>query len=247
MRSATTTCEGGRGNGRHSSRRRPVAGDIQLGEEFLERMTPWIYRRYLSNADINGIKALKRRIERRTHEDGTNRRNVKCGHGGIRDIEFVIQFLQLLNGADLPKIRTGNTLEGIARLSEVGCLTDQEGSLLSENYAFLRKVEHRLQIMFDLQTHTAPEDPEEIRKLALRMGYRDTADRPALKTFQKDYENCTEVNRRILDHLLHDAFRDDARQPPRSTWCSTPIRPSSASRRFWASIHSATSGGPIAT
>ncbi len=188
---------------------RPIAGDLDLGREFLEHIEPWVYRRYLSWSDISGIKALKRKIEQRTHHEGGDERNVKTGHGGIRDIEFVIQFLQLLHGADLPEVRTGNTLEGIARLSEVGCLTDQEGSLLAKNYAFLRKIEHRLQIMFDLQTHTAPEEPGEVRKLALRMGYRDSAGRTALDAFQKDYDNSAVVNRRILDHLLHDAFRGD--------------------------------------
>src|SRR5690606_11714247 len=85
---------------------RPVAGDLDLGEEFLEQLRPWIYRRYLTSADITGIRALKRRIEQRCTREGGNERNVKTGRGGIRDIEFVIQFLQLLNGGDLPEIRT---------------------------------------------------------------------------------------------------------------------------------------------
>ena len=67
----------------------------------LEQLQPWVYRRYLSCADIAGIRALKRRIENRTHLEGGDARNVKTGHGGIRDIEFCIQFLQLLNGGDL--------------------------------------------------------------------------------------------------------------------------------------------------
>ncbi len=94
---------------------RPVAGDLDLGSEFLAQLSPWIYRRYLSRADIGGIKALKRRIEQKVHGDDQVR-DVKVGHGGIRDIEFVIQFLQLLNGGDLPQLRTGNTLEAMARL-----------------------------------------------------------------------------------------------------------------------------------
>ena len=80
---------------------RPIAGDLSLGKEFLETLTPWIYRRYLSHADISGIKALKRRIEQQTADVGGGARDVKTGRGGIRDIEFVIQFLQLLNGGDL--------------------------------------------------------------------------------------------------------------------------------------------------
>lgn len=193
---------------------RAIAGDIELGKVFLQRMEPWVYRRYLSRADITGIKALKRRIEQRSHRDGEDDRNVKTGHGGIRDIEFVIQFLQLLNGGDLPAIRTTNTLEAIAQLEQSGCLTMQEKGILLENYAFLRKVEHRLQIMFDLQTHTLPEDAEELRRFAIRMGYADSKENSALEKFQHELTERTDLNRRILDHLLHDAFGEEGETDP---------------------------------
>ena len=192
---------------------RPIAGDLALGAEFLDAMEPWIYRRYLNLADITGVKALKRRIEHRTQQKGTDERNVKTGRGGIRDIEFVIQFLQLLNGGDLPQLRTSNTLEAIAQLAQVECLTLEEGNLLDLNYAFLRKLEHLLQIMLDVQTHTMPESDDELRKLAIRMGYAPT-DSEALKRFKEDYRHCTETNRKILDHLLHDAFADDSEMEP---------------------------------
>jgi glutamate-ammonia-ligase adenylyltransferase len=188
---------------------RPVAGDLDLGREFLEHLQPWIYRRYLSRADISGIKALKRRIEQRTHHEGGDARDVKTGFGGIRDVEFVIQFLQLLNGADLPALRTGNTLEGIVQLEKVGCLSNQERMILEENYGFLRKLEHRLQILFDLQTHRMPHQPDELRKLALRMDYVEQPGQSALEAFLADYRNKTDLNRKILDHLLHDAFPDE--------------------------------------
>lgn len=188
---------------------RPIAGDLILGHRFLETLAPWIYRRYLSHADISGIKALKRRIEKQTSDVGEGARDVKTGRGGIRDVEFVIQFLQLLNGGDLPELRTGNTLEALGQLERVGCLTNLERSILEQNYAFLRKIEHRLQIMLDLQTHTLPDDRDELRKLALRMGYTTTEERTALEAFLKDHSGKTELNRKILDHLLHDAFSED--------------------------------------
>ncbi|MGA2033660.1 MAG: bifunctional [glutamate--ammonia ligase]-adenylyl-L-tyrosine phosphorylase/[glutamate--ammonia-ligase] adenylyltransferase [Thermoguttaceae bacterium] len=232
----------------------PVAGDLALGREFLLALTPWIYGRYLSRADISGIKALKRRIEQQTRDGGTAtpvapefgtatppapERNVKTGRGGIRDIEFVIQFLQLLNGGDLPQVRTGNTLEALARLEQVGCLTSQERALLEENYTFLRKIEHRLQIMFDLQTHVMPGPEEELRKLALRLGYEPAADGGApgalsaesscrdraLAAFLDDYRDKTELNRKILDHLLHDAFSDDSQTEAESDLVLDPDPP----------------------
>ena len=189
---------------------RPIAGNLELGRHFLDQLEPWIYRRYLSRADITGIKALKRRIEQRARKEGGDSRNVKTGHGGIRDVEFVIQFLQLLNGGELKNARTGNTLDAILQLEEGGCLTMQERSILEQTYTFLRKLEHRLQIMFDLQTHTLPDNDLELGKLAIRMGYQPGNGRPALDVFKQEHKSNTELNRKILDHLLHDAFGEES-------------------------------------
>jgi glutamate-ammonia-ligase adenylyltransferase len=205
---------------------RPVAGNLDLGQEFLKQLEPWIYRQYLSRADITGIKALKRRIEQRTSREGADSLNVKTGHGGIRDIEFVIQFLQLLNGGDMPQVRTGNTLEAIVQLENAGCLTHQERTILEENYAFLRKIEHRLQIMFDLQTHLLPRAADEMRRVAIRMGYGRGEQEP-LEAFTNDYRQKTELNRKILDHLLHDAFGEDDRPEPEVDLVLDPDPPAS--------------------
>jgi glutamate-ammonia-ligase adenylyltransferase len=192
---------------------RPVAGDADLGRQFLQGIEPWVYRTYLSFSEINEIKSIKRRIEQRTSSAGESEVDVKTGHGGIRDVEFTIQFLQLLNGGDLREVRQRNTLLAIQALEDAGCLTDQETRILQDTYRFLRKVEHRLQLMFDLQTHRLPERPEELRKLALRMGYRrpaaDDPEADPLAAFLHDYKGKTAVNRHILNHLLHDAFQGD--------------------------------------
>ncbi len=192
---------------------RPVAGDLDLGRTFLEAITPFIYRRYLGASEISEIKALKRRIEQRTVSAGVADFEVKTGHGGIRDVEFVVQFLQLLHGGEYPVVRSANTLLAIHQLEAVGCLTADERSIMDDTYRFLRQVEHRLQVLFDRQTHEMPQNLEELRTLAIRMGYVPPApheDRaiPAHR-FLADYRSKTEVNRRILNHILHDAFLDD--------------------------------------
>jgi glutamate-ammonia-ligase adenylyltransferase len=191
---------------------RAIAGDIDLGKDYLHDLRPWIYRRYLSLADITGIKGLKRRIEKHAEDAGVAQRNVKTGRGGIRDIEFVIQFLQLLNGGAISKVRTGNTFIAIERLAAAGCLTHQEQTILEDNYSFLRKVEHRLQIMFDLQTHDMPVSDDELAKLSRRLNFASTP--ASLEAFRKDYVDRTSNNRKILDHLLHDAFPEDAETEP---------------------------------
>jgi glutamate-ammonia-ligase adenylyltransferase len=217
---------------------RPVAGDCELGEAFRQAIDPFVYRKYLGFAEINEIKALKRRIEQKTAQSGHGDTDVKIGHGGIRDIEFTIQFLQLLNGSDVPAVRQRNTLLAMHALEQAGCLNDQEYHILDDAYRFLRKMEHRLQLMFDLQTHRLPGGEDELRKLALRMGYgtslgmeeeaphsedRETqkhenpspANSDPLPVFLNDYREKTDLDRRILNHLLHDTFHgeDDHAEP----------------------------------
>jgi glutamate-ammonia-ligase adenylyltransferase len=243
---------------------RPVAGDLELGEQFLRSIESFVYRKYLSFAEINEIKALKRRIEQQVGRAGISDKEVKTGHGGIRDIEFAIQFLQLLNGGDLPEVRQRNTLLAMQALERVGCLTAQENQILEDAYRFLRKTEHRLQLMFDLQTHRLPDGEEELRKLALRMGYASTpnSDRVAsvtpmkeetsdpgpqspdsdllinvlkpeprnleqaepLVAFLEDYREKTRLNRKILDHLLHQTFQEeDGQAEPEADLILQPV------------------------
>ncbi|MFO0951597.1 MAG: bifunctional [glutamate--ammonia ligase]-adenylyl-L-tyrosine phosphorylase/[glutamate--ammonia-ligase] adenylyltransferase, partial [Isosphaeraceae bacterium] len=192
---------------------RPIAGDLDLGATFLDMISPFVYRRYLSAAEIGEIKAMKRRIEQRTVSAGTAEVEVKTGHGGIRDVEFVVQFLQLLHGGEYPAVRHPNTLTGMGRLEQMGCLTPDERGVMDDTYRFLRQLEHRLQIMFNRQTHQMPRELEEQRALAVRMGYLPASaweDRtgPA-ERFLQDYRAKTDLNRRILNHLLHDAFHDE--------------------------------------
>jgi glutamate-ammonia-ligase adenylyltransferase len=176
---------------------RPIAGDRALGEEFLRQIEPFVYRRYLTFAEINEIKALKRRLEQHAQQAGDSEREVKTGRGGIRDIEFTIQFLQLLNGGDMPAVRRRNTLEAMHALETAGCLSDPEYRILDDAYRFLRKTEHRLQLLFDLQTHRLPDSTEELRKLALRMGYAD------------------------LEKTLDSGLRSEQKQPPLSSQLSS--------------------------
>ncbi len=150
---------------------RPIAGDMSLGREFHRAIEPFIYRKYFSFSEINEVKALKRRMEQRTTQAGADELDVKTGRGGIRDIEYTVQFLQLLNGGDLPAVRQRNTLLGLESLEIAGCLTGHEMYILADAYRFLRKTEHRLQLLFDWQTHKLPTTVDELSKLARRMGY----------------------------------------------------------------------------
>jgi glutamate-ammonia-ligase adenylyltransferase len=150
---------------------RVAAGDERLGRAFLDLARQVAYRPGVEREAIGEIRAVKARIDRMLAARGRQERHVKLGLGGIREIEFHIQALQLLYGAQDPWLQERNSLRALHRLAERGYLSWEESRALSHAYAFLRMVEHRLQILHALQTHTLPGDPAELGKLARRLGY----------------------------------------------------------------------------
>ncbi len=202
---------------------------------------PWIYRRYLSRADISGIKALKRRIEQQTRDGGGDDRNVKTGHGGIRDVEFVIQFLQLLNGGDLPALRTTNTLEAIAQL-EQRRLPDRPGAGAAGRELHLPPP-HRAPAADHVRLADAP--AAQGGRRAAEAGAADGLCRRAGAAGAGGL--CRRLSRarptstaRCSITCCTTPSATTPRPRPSRTWCSTPIRRRSGSSRCWASIPSAT-------
>ncbi len=172
---------------------RPVAGDIDLGRYFLAAIRPFVWRRGLDFAAVADIHAMKRRIDTqtlsRTHSkhgaverptgDAITRiagHNVKLGEGGIREIEFVAQTLQLVWGGRDPGLREPTTIGALRALARAGLLARRTATELSASYRFLRQVEHRIQMVADRQMHTLPEKPEELARIAVFLGYPDAPD-----------------------------------------------------------------------
>lgn len=151
-------------------RARPIAGDRALGRAFLAQAAHLIFAtdRAAVRADVH---AMKQRTEARLRAAGHERGEVKLGEGSIRDVEFVVQFLQLTHGAAHPDLREGAILELLDRLAEHRLITADEHRVLAEGYVFLRTVEHYLQILDYRQTHVLPTDPADLRYLARRLGY----------------------------------------------------------------------------
>ncbi|MDE0214051.1 MAG: bifunctional [glutamate--ammonia ligase]-adenylyl-L-tyrosine phosphorylase/[glutamate--ammonia-ligase] adenylyltransferase, partial [Deltaproteobacteria bacterium] len=146
---------------------RPVAGDKKLGEEFLEGVKPFVYRRYLDFSTVEELRDMKARIERQHLAGGDGaQRNVKLGHGGIREVEFFTQALQLVNGGYDPRIRKENTLEALAALARCGYIPAAESKALSAAYRFLRNVEHKIQVFAHAQSHEIPPTTDRQRALA---------------------------------------------------------------------------------
>ena len=179
---------------------RPVAGDVVAGGEFMERIAPFVYRKYLDFGAIVEIREMKQKINKEVERKGGTHRDVKLGHGGIREIEFLIQALQLIYSGRDKALREKNSLKALHTLAQKGLLTYQEIADLSKAYVFLRTVEHRLQIVSDLQTQTMPASEPELRALARRVGYLDPG-REA-EALLRDYAAHTRNVRQIYDNLL---------------------------------------------
>jgi len=154
---------------------RPVAGDIAAGEAFLEILRPFVWRRNLDFAAIQDIHSIKRQINayRGGAEIAIAGHNVKLGRGGIREIEFFAQTQQLIWGGRQPGLRQRATKDALAALAELGHIGSDVRDALSRAYEFLRKLEHRLQMVDDQQTHTLPKGDAGIDAVAKFMGFAD--------------------------------------------------------------------------
>ena len=156
---------------------RAVAGDIALGEEFLDRLKPYIWRKYLDFAAIADVQSLKRQIHA-VKGHGTiavQGHNIKLGRGGIREIEFFVQTQQLIAGGRNVKLRGRGTIAMLGALAEAQWITPETAEEMQAAYRFLRTTEHRVQMVNDEQTHVLPSDPEAFESLARFSGFADTA------------------------------------------------------------------------
>lgn len=150
---------------------RGIAGSRELAYEFLRQHQPFIFPKSPTRDVLEEIGSIKRRIERDIVGHENIGRDVKLGAGGIREIEFVVQALQLLHGARHAFLQETSTLKVLPVLADLELLPHQEARTLEDAYRFLRSVEHRLQIEAEQQTHTVPEDGDALRLLAASLGF----------------------------------------------------------------------------
>jgi glutamate-ammonia-ligase adenylyltransferase len=165
----------------------PIAGNRQLGQQFLRQVSSFIFRQPFSLRNLAEVSAVKEAINKKMRAKGELERNVKLGIGGIREIEFIVQSIQAFFGGRLPAIRERNTLKALDTLRRHKLLEPDACRQLADAYRFLRNVEHRLQMVHELQTHSLPADPEELRVCALRLDYRDTPAATATRQLLDEY------------------------------------------------------------
>ncbi|MBW1980425.1 MAG: glutamate-ammonia-ligase adenylyltransferase [Deltaproteobacteria bacterium] len=146
---------------------RPVAGNLQIGERFLEQLQPILRQRRRARDIVESIEKMRSAAARKTILSGGT--DVKSGVGGLRDVEFLVQGLQLVHAPDFPQLIEGNTLKALAVLQQHQLLPERAAAELRQDYLFLRRVEHCLQILEDRQIHMLPRDEAELTALARRV------------------------------------------------------------------------------
>jgi glutamate-ammonia-ligase adenylyltransferase len=187
---------------------RPVAGDRKLGAQFLKEIEPFIYRRYLDYTTVDELRHMKMRIENELLTADGKERNIKLGYGGIREVEFFTQAMQLVNGGYEPRIREPNTLRALAQLAQHKFIPARDREKLSDAYCFLRQVEHKVQIVQEAHAHSIPEGEDEERALARRLGYARTKKQNERQFFWQDHRAHTSTVRNIFDRLFYSAQKD---------------------------------------
>ncbi|QHG88313.1 bifunctional [glutamate--ammonia ligase]-adenylyl-L-tyrosine phosphorylase/[glutamate--ammonia-ligase] adenylyltransferase [Xanthomonas cucurbitae] len=151
---------------------RAVAGDIAAGEAWLESLRPFVYRRYLDFTALDGLREMKAAIAAEVaRHDRLD--DIKRGPGGIREIEFLVQSLQLIRAGREPALRERRLLPALKALVAAGQIEPDTGVALAEAYRFLRRLENRLQMLRDAQTHALPQAPLDCERIALGLGYAD--------------------------------------------------------------------------
>lgn len=182
-------------------RARIVAGSEVIGEDLLQRLQPFIFSRTLSASDLDRFLQIKSDMASQRRRAGTW--NVKLGEGGIRDIEFFVQMLQLVNGATHEPLRTTNTRRALHALTEGGFLDAGEADAIERSYLFLRRLENRLQMIDERQVHDLPDDKAHRRMLARSLGFDDVQG-DALTDFEDALMEHQAMARNCFERILPD-------------------------------------------
>jgi glutamate-ammonia-ligase adenylyltransferase len=189
-------------------RLRPVAGPRGPADELVRGVSPFVWRRSISPASFGAVREMKERIERERREAGRDLdHDLKEGPGGIRDVEFLVQALQLFTGGRAPAVRSGNVLEALAALAVEGALSEETAERLGAAYLWLRRAEHAAQLDEERQTHAFPREGAAQRALARRMGYLDDEAEAARARMLAEWSAVRSEVRSHFDELMPGTAR----------------------------------------
>ena len=181
-------------------RARWIDGSEAFGSEMLQRLKPFVFHRRLSTEDLQRFHQIKTRMADVRVRDGCW--NVKLGEGGIRDIEFYIQMLQLINGAQSPGLQHTNTLIAVDELDRCGLMEADDKRQIQNTYLFLRKLENRLQIIDERQTHDLPDDDKKRLFLARSLGFTGASEEEQLARFVETLNGHRQTAKQYYERIL---------------------------------------------
>ncbi len=180
---------------------RPVAGNVDLGRTFATATAEVLWQRPFDAEDLRSVRAMKDRTEADAVRRGDGDREIKRGSGGVRDIEFAAQLLQLVHGQHDPSLRVRATLAALAALADGGYIDDGDAGWLRSAYRFLRRVEHALQLVEDRPVRAVPADGVARAQLARVLGFRDRPAHRAVDELDEELAACRATVRQVHERL----------------------------------------------
>ena len=181
---------------------RPIAGDLELGEEYLHTVTPLVWSAAERDNFVADVQAMRRRVVDHLPA-GVVDREIKLGPGGLRDVEFAVQLLQLVHGRSDETLHERSTLGALAALRDGGYVGRDDALSLADAYEFLRTAEHRLQLVKLRRTHLVPEDAHALQRLARAMGFRPDARGDAVAVWHAEWDLHAREVRRLHEKLFY--------------------------------------------
>jgi glutamate-ammonia-ligase adenylyltransferase len=213
---------------------RPVAGPLDLQERFREAADRRVWGRPFGAEELRSVRSMKARAEAEVARKGLTTRELKRGRGGIRDIEFAVQLLQLVHGRADEDLRTPATFDALAELAAAGYVGEEDARLLAEAYTFLRVVEHRLQLVDEAQVHAVPTARPALEHLARVLGYRDDERTTAVARFEAELVRHQAVARSIHERLFFRPLLEAFTTSPAAAADGPPLTAEAARDRLSA-------------
>ncbi|MEU4260952.1 bifunctional [glutamine synthetase] adenylyltransferase/[glutamine synthetase]-adenylyl-L-tyrosine phosphorylase [Streptomyces argenteolus] len=186
---------------------RPVAGDPELGAEYVEAVSPLVWQAADRENFVGDVQQMRRRVVDNIPVDRVDR-ELKLGPGGLRDVEFAVQLLQLVHGRGDSTLRSGSTLTALGALADGGYVGRADAAQLDDAYRFLRSMEHRIQLYRLRRTHLVPEDESDLRRLGRSLGLRTDP----VAELNKAWRRHASVVRRLHEKLFYRPLLDAVAQ-----------------------------------
>lgn len=186
---------------------RPVAGDLELGEQYVEALEPLVWKAAERENFVADVQKMRRRVVENIPVAELDRQ-LKLGPGGLRDVEFAVQLLQLVHGREDGSLRSGTTLNALQALAAGGYVGRADAAQLDDAYRFLRSMEHRIQLYRLRRTHLVPEDEADLRRLGRSLGLRTDP----VTELNREWKRHASVVRRLHEKLFYRPLLDAVAQ-----------------------------------